>query len=108
MNRGWFDIAGFGRQAFAYPITPARDIISGKGMQRNKCCSTCDKCYDLIQIGHTTTGCVVRDQEVYLPLYRSKVQKKRIARKKRLKAVNRFQALWRFDSLPLSLTVISV
>ncbi len=75
IEQGWFDIAGFGRQAFAYPDY-ARDIISGKGMQRNKCCITCDKCYDLIQIGHTTTGCVVRDQEVYLPLYRSKVQKK--------------------------------
>lgn len=75
IEQGWFDIAGFGRQAFAYPDF-AKDILCGKGMQRNKCCLTCDKCYDLIQIGHTTTGCVPRDQEVYLPLYRKYVQKK--------------------------------
>lgn len=70
---GWFDIAGFGRQAFAYPDY-ARDIMEHGLMQRNRCCVTCDKCYDLIQKGHTMTGCVVRDQEVYLPLYREKVQ----------------------------------
>ncbi|MBU9735731.1 NADH:flavin oxidoreductase [Diplocloster agilis] len=75
IEQGWFDIAGFGRQAFAYPDY-AKDVLEGQGMQRKKCCITCDKCYDLIQIGHTTTGCVVRDQEVYLPLYRKYVQKK--------------------------------
>jgi 2,4-dienoyl-CoA reductase-like NADH-dependent reductase (Old Yellow Enzyme family) len=74
INEGWFDIAGFGRQAFAYPDF-AKDIMQEKRMKREKCCITCDKCYDLIQIGHTTTGCVIRDQEVYLPLYRQKVLK---------------------------------
>jgi len=43
-------------------------------MQRGKCCITCDKCYDLIQQGHTVTGCVIRDGEVYLPYYRTYVQ----------------------------------
>ena len=72
---GWFDIGGFGRQAFAYPDF-AYDLINDKAMHRNKCCITCDKCYDLIQKGHCQTGCVVRDQEVYLPLYRKNVQKR--------------------------------
>lgn len=72
---GWFDIGGFGRQAFAYPDF-AYDLMNDKAMHRNKCCITCDKCYDLIQKGHCQTGCVVRDQEVYLPLYRKNVQKR--------------------------------
>lgn len=70
---GWFDIAGFGRQAFAYPDF-AKDIMEKNMMERKKCCLVCDKCYDLIQLGHTMTGCVPRDQEVYLPLYRKHVQ----------------------------------
>ncbi len=70
---GWFDFAGFGRQAFAYPDF-AEDILKHNKMVRSKCCITCDKCYDLIQIGHVQSGCVVRDQEVYLPLYRKYVQ----------------------------------
>lgn len=74
---GWFDIAGFGRQAFAYPDF-ARDIMIRNVMERAKCCMTCDKCYDLIQKGHTVTGCVMRDQEVYLPLYRKHVQKREV------------------------------
>jgi len=39
----------------AYPDYAA-DILFGRGMQRGKCCITCDKCYDLIQQGHTVTG----------------------------------------------------
>ena len=72
IEQGWFDLAGFGRQAFAYPDF-AKDIIEKNRMERGKCCVTCDKCYDLIQKGHTTTGCVIRDREVYLPLYRERV-----------------------------------
>jgi len=75
VEEGWFDIAGFGRQAFAYPDF-AKDIMNDNQMYRSKCCLTCDKCYDLIQLGHCQTGCVPRDQEVYLPLYRKYVQKK--------------------------------
>ncbi len=75
INQNWFDIAGFGRQAFAYPDF-AKDLMEKKRMVRSKCCITCDKCYDLIQKAHMTTGCVIRDQEVYLPLYRKYVQGK--------------------------------
>jgi 2,4-dienoyl-CoA reductase-like NADH-dependent reductase (Old Yellow Enzyme family) len=72
IEQGWFDLAGFGRQAFAYPDF-AKDIIEKNKLERSKCCVTCDKCYDLIQKGHTTSGCVIRDQEVYMPIYREKV-----------------------------------
>lgn len=72
IEQGWFDIAGFGRQGFAYPDF-AKDIMNDGKMHRNKCCITCDKCYDLIQKGHCETGCVIRDTEVYLPLYKKYV-----------------------------------
>lgn len=75
IKQGWFDIAGFGRQAFAYPDF-AKDLLNNHKMERSKCCIACDKCYDLIQKGHTKSGCVIRDQEVYLPLYREKVEGK--------------------------------
>jgi len=75
IEEGWFDLAGFGRQAFAYPDF-AEDIMKTGNMVRSKCCITCDKCYDLIQLGHVQSGCVIRDQEVYLPLYRKAVMKK--------------------------------
>ena len=77
INQGWFDLGGFGRQGFAYPDF-VQDLMEHKTMYRNKCCMLCDKCYDLIQIGHCQTGCVMRDQEVYLPLYREKVQHKEV------------------------------
>ena len=75
INEGWFDIAGYGRQAFAYPDF-AKDAMDEGKFAPNKCCITCDKCYDLIQKGHTMTGCVIRDKEVYLPMYREKVMGK--------------------------------
>ncbi len=74
IKEGWFDLAGFGRQAFAYPDF-AEDIMMTGSMVRSKCCITCDKCYELIQKGHVQSGCVIRDQEIYLPLYRKNVMK---------------------------------
>jgi hypothetical protein len=67
-------IAGFGRTAFAYPDF-ARDIESGAGMQKAKSCLACTKCTELMRAG-TTAGCPVRDQEIYLPLYREYCMKK--------------------------------
>jgi len=72
VEQGWFDFAGFGRQAFAYPDF-AKDILVDGEMHRSKCCLTCDKCYDLIQKGHCQSGCVMRDQEIYLTLYKQYV-----------------------------------
>ncbi len=71
LKDGWFDIAGFGRQAFAYPDF-AKEVTEKGCFDRNKVCMTCDMCYDLMTIGHTITGCACRD-EMYRDLYREKV-----------------------------------
>lgn len=71
---GGADMAGFGREAFAYPEF-AKDILKTGGMQPAKCCITCGKCTELMRAG-SVAGCAVRDHEVYAPLYRRDVQKK--------------------------------
>lgn len=68
IEQGWMDIAGFGRQAFAYPDF-AKDIITNGAMERNKCCIACTKCTELMRFGGKA-GCVVRDSKVYVPLWR--------------------------------------
>lgn len=68
IEEGWFDVAGFGRQGFAYPQFAA-DVLDRGFMDPAQCCVNCDKCYDLIHL-HENTGCVVRDAQEYLPLYR--------------------------------------
>ncbi|MCK9478620.1 MAG: NADH:flavin oxidoreductase [Firmicutes bacterium] len=67
INDGWFDFVGFGRQAFAYPDF-ANDIVNSGGMQRGKCCIACGKCTEIMRDGGTT-GCVIRDSKLYLPIY---------------------------------------
>ena len=68
IKEGWFDIAGFGRQALAYPDF-ASDIIKHAGLQKKKCCIACDRCFDLIG-AFLEGGCVLRDKEIYAPLFR--------------------------------------
>lgn len=69
-EQGWFDIAGFGRQAFAYPQF-ARELLEKGCFDRNKVCLTCDMCYDFIQ-GHCNSGCACRD-EMYRQRYREQI-----------------------------------
>lgn len=69
IENGWYKLAGFGRQAFAYPDFP-RDIFESDGMIRNKCCITCSKCTEIMRDGGTT-GCVPRDSKVYNPIYKA-------------------------------------
>ncbi len=68
IERGDFDFAGFGRTIFAYPDF-ARDILSSGAMAKEKCCIACSKCTEIMRAG-STPGCVIRDSEVYLPLYK--------------------------------------
>lgn len=72
---GWFDIAGFGRQALAYPDF-ANDILSGAGLDEKKCCTGCFNCFKLMDPGHTIVGCIVKDKEIYMPLYQKHVLKR--------------------------------
>lgn len=66
---GWFTVAGFGRQAFAYPDF-ARDIVQDGGMRPDKCCVCCSSCTTIMRC-RGTTGCPVRDKEVYGPILRA-------------------------------------
>ena len=58
---------GLGRQAFAYPDAP-REILTKGEMDPKKSCIACSKCTQIMR-DHGRTGCVIRDREVYLPLY---------------------------------------
>ena len=66
---GGFDIAGFGRTAFAYPDFAA-DILKNGGMDKNKICICCSKCTEIMRKSGGTPGCVIRDRDVYMPIYK--------------------------------------
>lgn len=59
---------GMGRQSFAYPDS-VYDTLHTGAMNPKKCCITCSRCTQIMR-DHGTTGCVIRDSEVYGPLYR--------------------------------------
>lgn len=73
IETGNTSMVGFGRMAFAYEGF-AKDMISGN-IDPNKCCLACSKCVEL-KVAAYPTGCPIRDQEVYLPLYRDLLAKK--------------------------------
>lgn len=66
---GGFDVAGFGREAIAYPDF-AKDILDSGEMDGRKICLCCSKCTEIMRKPGGTPGCAVRDREVYLPVYR--------------------------------------
>lgn len=70
IKEGICAIAGFGREAFAYPDFP-QDMAKHGALDPNKCCITCGKCTELMRAG-STAGCVIRDPE-YLPIYQRDV-----------------------------------
>lgn len=68
IQNGKFDFAGFGRTIFAYPDF-AKDIVKTGEMDKSKCCICCSKCTEIMRKPGGTPGCVIRDREVYLPIY---------------------------------------
>ncbi|MBN1804882.1 MAG: FAD-dependent oxidoreductase [Sedimentisphaerales bacterium] len=64
---GLTTLVGAGRMAFAYPDF-ARDIITNGRMYPEKVCVSCSACTQIMRDGGTT-GCVVRDNEVYGPIF---------------------------------------
>lgn len=64
-----FDFAGFGRTVFAYPDF-AKDILQNGGMDKRKICVCCSKCTEIMRKPGGTPGCVIRDREMYLPIYK--------------------------------------
>lgn len=65
---GKFDFAGFGRMIFAYPEF-AKDIMEKGCLDADKICICCSKCTEVMRAGGTP-GCVIRDREVYMPIYK--------------------------------------
>ena len=76
IEAGWFDIAGFGRQALAYPSF-ATDLLSKHKMDEEKCCVDCNQCFSLMDPGHCRVGCIVKDKEEFYDIYCKNVLKKK-------------------------------
>lgn len=73
LENGLCNIIGFGREGIAYPDF-AKDILNNGEMKSNKVCISCSKCSEMkSKIG--TCGCVIRDTEVYLPIYKKMKEK---------------------------------
>lgn len=68
IEAGWMKLAGFGRQAFAYPDF-AQDIVTTGALDTSKLCLACSKCTAIMRDGGRS-GCVPRDAQVYAPIYR--------------------------------------
>ena len=64
---GLVSLAGAGRMAFAYPDF-AKDILTKGRMYPEKVCVSCSACTQIMRDGGMT-GCVVRDNEVYGPIF---------------------------------------
>jgi len=64
---GLTTLVGAGRMAFAYPDF-ARDIVTDGKMYPEKVCVSCSACTQIMRDAGTT-GCVVRDNEVYGPIF---------------------------------------
>ena len=69
INDNKFDFAGFGRTIFAYPDF-AKEIIKNGCMDKNKICICCSKCTEIMRKPGGTPGCVIRDKDVYMPIYK--------------------------------------
>ncbi|MBR2296260.1 MAG: flavin oxidoreductase/NADH oxidase [Clostridia bacterium] len=69
INNGGFDFAGYGRETLAYPDC-ASAITSGANLDPKKLCICCGKCTEIMRCKGGTPGCVIRDTEVYMPLYK--------------------------------------
>ncbi len=65
---GWAQMVGAGRLGLAYPDFP-RDVLRTGALDPQKVCVSCSRCTQLMRDG-MPSGCVVRDREVYGPLYR--------------------------------------
>lgn len=68
LGRGNCSFVGLGRSSFAYPGAPL-DILKTGEMVPDKCCISCSKCTQIMR-DHGRTGCVIRDSQVYGPLFR--------------------------------------
>ncbi len=68
IRRGWATMVGLGRGAFAYPNF-ARDLLTTGRLDPKQVCITCSQCSQIMR-DHGRTGCVIRDREIYGPIYK--------------------------------------
>lgn len=68
IKAGKCSFVGLGRSSFAYPDSII-DLKKNGCMSPEKCCITCSMCTQIMR-DHGTTGCVIRNSKVYLPLYK--------------------------------------
>lgn len=68
VQKKWISMVGLGRMAFAYPDF-AKDILTDGKLDSSKVCLACSKCTQIMQ-DNGKTGCVVRDNKIYGPIYR--------------------------------------
>lgn len=74
LENGLCSLIGFGRESIAYPDF-ARDLMEEGRLDKRKVCISCSKCSELkANIG--TCGCVVRDSEIYLPMYKEMIEER--------------------------------
>ncbi|UCG49042.1 MAG: FAD-dependent oxidoreductase, partial [Phycisphaerales bacterium] len=66
-TKGRTTLVGAGRMAFAYPDF-AKDILKKGRMSPEKVCVACSACTQIMRDGGMT-GCVVRDNKVYGPIF---------------------------------------
>jgi len=69
ISKGWATATGQGRGGFAYPDFP-KDILNNGRLDSKKVCTTCSGCTQIMRDGGQA-GCIVRDAEVYMPIYRA-------------------------------------
>ncbi len=67
LKNGMASIIGAGRMSFAYPDF-AKDLLTKGKLDPNKVCIACSACTQIMRDGGMT-GCVVRDNKVYGPIY---------------------------------------
>jgi len=67
VEQGWNQIVGLGRGGFAYPDF-AKDILKKGGMEPLKVCISCSSCTQIMR-DQGRAGCVIRDEDVYGPIY---------------------------------------
>ena len=67
LEQGHIKMVGMGRSSFAYPNAP-KDILNEGAMDPKKCCIACSKCTQIMR-DKGRTGCVIKDSELYIPLY---------------------------------------
>ncbi len=69
LAQGWCQFAGVGRLALACPDF-ARDLMEHGELIPTKLCIACSSCTQIMRDGGRT-GCVVRDHEIYAPIYQA-------------------------------------